>query len=209
MGHGVAQGQAHVDRVTRRAAVAPGKVQRGCKYIGQAAKVGAGGGTFQAQQGGQRRQRSGVLGADAQLRPDGVERLQRVKQRFTGVWPGSLQREQGAALTADFAAHQGQCPLAAGAVVHDALGLGQAHGGIVVLAAQHQGDPARAAWAHQGGGHASFSQLHEHAGVEPGLRAVDNAAVKQLDGYGAAAGASLIKGQGFALGFDLELGAVK
>ena len=78
-----------------------------------------------------------------------------------------------------------------------------------MLRAENDGDSAGLARAHQYGGNAGLGQFGKDAGVEPGLRAMDDAAVDQLDGHGAPALAGFVQSQGFAFGFDFELGAVK
>ena len=138
-----------------------------------------------------------------------VECLQGVKQGFSGVGPLGFQVEQGAALACQLGPHHIKRPLAAKVVVQDAGRLCQAHGSVVVLWPQNNGDPALLARAEDHGRDAGFGQFHQHAGVEPGLRAVDDAAVYQLDRHGATALAVFVNRQGFTFGFNFQVGAVK
>jgi hypothetical protein len=63
--------------------------------------------------------------------------------------------------------------------------------------------------AHQQGGGTGIGQFDEHAAVQPGLAAVDDAAVYELERHSATALAGFIQSQGFALGFDFELCTVQ
>ena len=116
---------------------------------------------------------------------------------------------QGALLALQFGGHEAVGPLTAGCVVHHAVGLGQAHGSVVVLGAQHHGHAAGLARAHEHGGHTGFSQFQQNATGENGLCTVHHAPLYQFDGHGAPAHAGFVQGQGVAFGFHFQLGAVK
>ena len=192
---GVAQRQAGIDRVTRRAAVAPGKLQRGGHHARQPGKVGARGGALVAAQALQAG--AGLISCDArssviQCDANGCQGLQCIKQGLAGIGPLVLQGLQRAVLACQFGLHHGHRPGAAPGVVHHAHGLRQANGSIIVLGAQHDGGAPGAARAHQHGGDACIGQFDQHPTVQPGLAAVDDAAVNQLDGHGAPALAGFI-----------------
>ena len=194
MQQGVAQREAGVDGVTRRASIAPGELQGRGHDASQATKVGAGGGTFAATQVGQVGQGFKGCRRGGQITQSRVNSLERVKKGFSGIRSLCLQGAQRAVLAAQLGAHHAQCPLATPGVVHHTGGLGQAHGGVVVLWAKDDGNATGLARTHEHGGGTCLGQFHEHASVKPGLCAMDDATVNQLDGYGAPALACFVQG---------------
>ena len=204
----VGQRQAGIDRITRGAAVAPGKAKR-CRHDGcQAGKVAPGGGAFTPAQAGQVWEHARA-GKAAQVANAGGDACNRVKQGFPHVRAQNQQVLQGFALAGQLGKHQGIGPLAAPGIVQYALRLAQAHGSVVMVRAEHNGNAARLPGAHQHGGAACLSQLGQYTAVKLGVCAMNHAAVYQLDGYGASALARLVQRQRFAFGAYLKLGAVK
>lgn len=100
-------------------------------------------------------------------------------------------------------------PGGAPARVHHLPSLSQAYSRVVVRGAKHEGHAAASARAQQHGAGACLCQLQQHAAVQPGLQAVDDAAVDELQRHRAATGTVFVERERVAVGADFQVGAIQ
>ena len=199
----VAQREAGIDRVARRAAIAAGEVELAGEQRAEAVKIGTRGAALDAAQGG-----AVLRGRSTEPGQRRVELRRRIEQRLAQVRPLAEGRVEESALAADLGDHEVAGPAGAERRIGHMLALGQPDGGIVVGRAEHDRHLPAGPRAEQQGGHAGLGQLDQRAGVEPRACALQHHALEQLDRHGGAASARLVDRQCAVDVADFKLGAV-